>query len=218
MVLSYKKPASAGFLLGVWFGAACGRFAGMRSRAYFPASIIATLLFCASMVQAQQVWRGIDADGLAVYSDRAQPEVRAMPAPEATPNFSTVPGFLPVVPSVSPAGTATTTAMERGTRSALPVTEIAIQNPKDQDTIRDNRGEFAVNIEISPRIVEQILRLQLWLDGELALESAPDQRSFLLRDVPRGTHQLELRALLADGVWRRSSAHTVFLHRASRLH
>jgi hypothetical protein len=212
---NYKKPASAGFLLGVWFTVSCGRLTNMRLSVQ---SIAATLLFCASMVQAQGLWRGIDADGITVYSDHALPGVRELPAPDVIPNFSTVSGFrsaegvLPSSQALSPA------VPDPADASTQATTLIEIMNPQDQATIRNNRGEVAVDFEISNQVAGQVLRLQLWLDGRLAMESAPDQRNFLLRDVPRGTHQLELRALLTEGAWHASPAHTVFLHRASRLH
>lgn len=202
-------------MLGVWFVAGCGRLGGMRLSVQW---IAAACLSCASMVQAQALWRGIDADGVTVYSDHALPDVRELPAPSIAPNFSTVSGFRSSGAPLSSSQALAPSAEDSADRNVLAGGLIEIKNPQDQATIRDNRGEIVVDFEISNQIAEQVLRLQLWLDGRLALESAPDQRDFLLRDVPRGTHQLELRALFVDGVWRRSQAHTVFLHRASRLH
>ena len=205
-------------MLGVWFIAGCGRLVSMRALLRLSESIAATLLFCASMVQAQGVWRGIDAEGVPVYSDHALPDARALPAPLTPPNFSSVSRYRSAEPPPSPTKALESTLPHIAALGEEGGSQVQIKNPQDQLTIRNNRGEIAVDLELSDQIAEQILRLQLWLDGRLALEAAPDQRSFLLRDVPRGTHQLELRALHTDGTWRRSDAHTVFLHRASRLH
>ena len=202
-------------MLGVWFDARCGRLVGMRLSVQW---IAAACLSCASIVQAQGLWRGIDADGVTVYSDHALQDVRELPAPDIAPNFSTVSGFRSAEGSLSPSQALSPSAEDSADRSAQTGSMIEIMNPQDQATIRNNRGEIAVDFAISSQIAEQVLRLQLWLDGRLALESAPDQRNFLLRDVPRGTHQLELRALFTEGVWHASPVHTVFLHRASRLH
>ena len=202
-------------MLGVWFVAGCGRLVGMRLSVQW---IAAAYLSCASMVQAQGLWRGIDADGVTVYSDHALPDVRELPAPSIAPNFSTVSGFRSSGTPLSSSRALAPSAEDVADRNAQASGLIEIKNPQDQATIRNNRGEITVDFEISNQVAEQVLRLQLWLDGRLALESAPDQRKFLLRDVPRGTHQLELRALLTEGVWHASPAHTVFLHRASRLH
>jgi hypothetical protein len=201
-------------LLGVWFVVGCGRLVGMRLSVQW---IAAACLSCVSIVQAQGLWRGIDADGVTVYSDHALPDVRELPAPGIAPNFSTVSGFRSAEGSLSSSQAPSASAEDLADSNAQ-ASMIEIMNPQDQATIRNNRGEIAVDFVISSQISEQVLRLQLWLDGRLAMESAPDQRNFLLRDVPRGAHQLELRALLTEGAWHASPPHTVFLHRASRLH
>ncbi|MGA1562939.1 MAG: DUF4124 domain-containing protein [Gammaproteobacteria bacterium] len=189
----------------------------MRARSRSLLQFVSPLFLCASMVQAQEFWRGVDADGFTVYSDRALPDARAISKPERPPNFSTVPQFRAAEPArvAEKLEKPSSAIAELGAEST---TAIEIKNPQDQATIRNNAGEIAVNVAFSAQIADKILRLQLWMDDRLALEAAPDQRSFLLRDVPRGTHQLEVRVLHQEGTWWRSPTHTVYLHRASRLH
>lgn len=180
----------------------------------FPRLIAFAAMLCAPLVHGQTVWRGIDADGVPVYSDRALPDVRALPAPPAAPNFSTIARPPSTMRPALPQPSSPLSDASEPEAALVTSAEVEILNPKEEVTIRNNRGEISVDIEFSPQISQQVLRLQLWLDGRLALEAAPDQRSFLLRDIPRGTHQLEVRALHPDGTWRRSLVRTVFLHRA----
>lgn len=184
----------------------------------FPRFIAFAVMLCTPLVHGQLLWRGIDADGVPVFSDRALPDVRALPAPPVAPNFSTITRPPSAMRPALPQPSSPLSDPLEPEAALVTSAELEILNPKEEATIRNNRGEISVDIEFSAQIADKILRLQLWLDGQLALEAAPDQRSFLLRDVPRGAHQLEVRALHPDGTWRRSPTHTVYLHRASRLH
>lgn len=94
--------------------------------------------------------------------------------------------------------------------------QIAIIEPANEATVRDNQGNVQVVAQVEPPL-RTGHRLQLLLDGQPA---GPAQRGnqFRLTGVDRGSHQLQLQVLDAEGdVFAQGPVVTLYLHQASRL-
>ncbi|WNO60400.1 DUF4124 domain-containing protein [Rheinheimera sp. MMS21-TC3] len=94
--------------------------------------------------------------------------------------------------------------------------EVSIIQPEDQGTVRDNTGSVYVSGQISP-MFKRGLRVRLLVDGQS--QSEPQNNTvFILRDIERGEHKLQLELLDQSGKLIATSPITTFyLHRASQV-
>ncbi|GLX83466.1 DUF4124 domain-containing protein [Thalassotalea eurytherma] len=162
--------------------------------------VLACTLICDATAQSKKakiyVWT--DEAGNTVFSDSPKPGAQEKIIPE---NKN-------VLPSVN-------TKQLDITPQKLPDDfTIDITQPADSETVRDNTGSVHVIGRIKP-IFKQGYKIQLLLDGKLT--EKPQSRSmFVLRNVDRGEHQIQLQLLNQKGkVIASSESVTFYMHRAS---
>ena len=108
------------------------------------------------------------------------------------------------------------------TDPTLPVTKkpaaepfkVEIVQPEEQGTVRDNTGSVYVSGKISP-MFERGLMVRLLVDGK-ALTEPQNNTVFILRDIERGEHKLQMELFDKNGkIIATSPVTTFYLHRAS---
>jgi hypothetical protein len=164
------------------------------------ALFILILLLAASSVQAQQtkkVFVTRDENGVLVFSDSPQPGAQEL-------TLSSKANIMAATDPTLPA---------RKAPAKEPFT-VEIAQPEDQGTVRDNTGSVYVTGKISP-MFERGLRVRLLVDGKAQAE--PQSNAvFILRDVMRGEHKLQMELFDQNGKLIATSPVTTFyLHRAS---
>ena len=92
--------------------------------------------------------------------------------------------------------------------------QVAITQPENNATVRDNTGSVYVAGRIKP-IFKRGLKIQLYLDDE-PYEKPQPHSMFVLRNIDRGEHQIKM-VLLGDKgkVIATSSPVTFYMHRVS---
>ncbi|WP_269844420.1 DUF4124 domain-containing protein [Paraferrimonas haliotis] len=167
-------------------------------------NLIVLLLFF-SFFSSATVYRWVDENGKVHYSDEPKEGTNAEQV-QLKPNSS-----IQLSPPPSAADTATTET------PAQPVEyKIAIVSPENQATIRENNGNFSVQVEVEPKL-DSSLKMALSLNGNTY--SVPQRTNlFRLVNIDRGEHKLSVRIIDQNGkVLASSQETTVYLHRASML-
>ncbi|PCI37982.1 MAG: hypothetical protein COB50_03030 [Thiotrichales bacterium] len=101
--------------------------------------------------------------------------------------------------------------------NALGSITIKIISPKNNATIRNNRGNINVTVLPIPKLFARGGYLQLLMDGKL-IKNSKSAVFFNLHDVHRGTHTLVVKALdKGHKVLATSDTITVHVHRGSIL-
>ena len=104
-----------------------------------------------------------------------------------------------------------------GAAQARAYDALRIVVPADGETVHDNNGDVRIVVRVSrPLEAGAGDRIVLLLDGHAAASGRTTR--FELKDVDRGTHNLQARVAAADGsVLEASPVVTFYLRRASRL-
>ncbi|MBU2880346.1 DUF4124 domain-containing protein [Psychrosphaera sp. B3R10] len=146
------------------------------------------------------VWR--NAEGVLVFSDSPKPNVKS-----DTIDVSKTPNIIQSVDASIISGDTTK-------EDLLDVVSIDIVKPLDQDTIRDNTGSLYINGLIKPSFKRGMSVVLKFDDKKVA---GPQKSAvFILRDVDRGEHRVQLEVWNDSGkVIAVSKPITVYLHRAS---
>lgn len=94
---------------------------------------------------------------------------------------------------------------------------LRIAEPGPEETVHDNAGNLTVRVAIEDRAtLPEALRIRVLLDGEVAAEGSG--KEFRLRQVDRGSHELQAQIVDASGnVIERSEPVRFHLWQASRL-
>ena len=161
---------------------------------------IVMLACVATSLQAQQtkkVFVTRDANGVLVFSDSPQPGAEEVNLSQRANVMAATDATLP-----------NTRKVEKEPFS------IVIVQPEEQGTVRDNTGSVYVSGKISP-MFERGLRVRILLDGKP--QGEPQNTAvFILRDVDRGEHKLQMELFDQSGKLIATSPVTTFyLHRAS---
>lgn len=110
------------------------------------------------------------------------------------------------------------TAVEFPERKAAPAEEftISIVQPQPEETVRDNTGSVYINGNVSPRF-QRGHQIQLLFNGKP--HGQPQRKAlFVLRELDRGEHNIQLELLDQNGKLIATSPVTTFyLHRASLI-
>lgn len=151
------------------------------------------LLFSTIPVSAVEVYKSVDENGNTVFSDQPSDNAEKIEVKD----IPTVPGFTdyPVDTHREPA------VVER-------YSEIAIINPKNDQTYWRGEGDLVVSVAMKPRL-SAMDKVVLYLDGEEIL--ADTGTTFVLSELDRGTHQLRVSIRDRDGTIIKSSE-TVSFH------
>ena len=161
--------------------------------------LLLTLLIIMPPLQAQEkrIFVTKDANGVLVFSDSPQPgaeEVSLTSRPNIMESTSTnLPARKPVEPEPF---------------------KIEIAQPENNGTVRDNTGSVYVSGRITP-MFKRGLQVRLVVDGT-PLSEPQNKATFILRDVDRGEHTLQMELFDQSGKLIATSPVTTFyLHRAS---
>ncbi|WP_205309409.1 DUF4124 domain-containing protein [Rheinheimera maricola] len=162
-----------------------------------------TLIFAAQPLQAQQdnkkVFVTRDANGVLVFSDSPQAGAEELNLSSRANIMAATDPTLPATkkPAKEPFG-------------------VEIMQPEEQGTVRDNTGSVYVSGRITP-MFERGLRVRLLLDGK-AQGQPQNNAVFILRDIDRGEHKLQLELFDQNGKLIATSPVTTFyLHRTSAI-
>ena len=167
---------------------------------------VLALLLCLvpTLVSAGVVYKYIDKQGNTVYTDQPRQGAQRVDLPE--PSTYSPPKLPPRV----------TTTAKPGKDSVAPVYSLlTLTSPEPDASIWDNTGDLLVVYTLEPALKTKIgHRMVVLVNGE-ALAPVNGTR-VELKNVDRGTHQLQARIIDADGeVLIESQTAAVTLHRQS---
>ena len=143
------------------------------------------------------VWR--DESGVLVFSDSPRPGAEVMDVKE---NEN-------VIDSVD------TSILDIKPKVVAEKYEVAITQPENHATIRDNTGSIYISGLIMP-VFKKGYTIQLYLDNK-PYEQPQPQAMFILRNVDRGEHQVKMELINDKGkVIALSKVITFYMHRISK--
>lgn len=163
-------------------------------------TLIGLVLF--SMLAQATVYKWVDKDGKVHYSDEPQPNAQIVELKEKTLNQIALP--LPKTDS-------------NNANQAIESIQyqVNITSPAEEETVRDNNGDFDVVATITPELKSQYLMV-LKLDGN-PVGQPQIGGTFKLKNIDRGEHTLVVDALTQNGkVFASSSPRKIFLHQAAK--
>ncbi|EGT3626803.1 DUF4124 domain-containing protein [Morganella morganii] len=163
-------------------------------------TLIGLVLF--SMLAQATVYKWVDKDGKVHYSDEPQPNAQVVELKEKTLNQIALP--LPKTDS-------------NNANQAIESIQykVNITSPAEEETVRDNNGDFDVVATITPELKSQYLMV-LKLDGN-PIGQPQIGGTFKLKNIDRGEHTLVVDALTQNGkVFASSSPRKIFLHQAAK--
>lgn len=167
--------------------------------------LMLVLLLAATAVNAG-VYKWVDENGVVQYGDRPPEGAERVDLP---PSSTYEPRELPAVEK-DESGQAEDEAV------IVPYSQVAITQPQDDETVRDNSGNVPLSVELEPPL-QQGHRMAVVIDGRTIFDQLTGTQ-VTLTDVNRGTHSLQVKVLDADGVeLAASSAVTFHMHRATVL-
>lgn len=167
--------------------------------------IFALLVFLVpSLLSAGVVYKYTDKQGNTVYTDQPRPGAQRVDLPE--PSTYTPPKLPP----------RETPTAKRGSDSAGALyKQLTLTSPEPDATIWDNTGDLLVEYTLEPALRTKLgHRMVVSVDGEAV---APlNGTKVQLKNIDRGTHQLQAKVIDADGkVLIESQPAAVHLHRQS---
>ena len=145
--------------------------------------LILIAVFASGLLQAQ-VYRSVDKDGNVIFSDQQTKGAVEVEVKE----LETVKSL--GVPESNASGAS------KKQPPQLVYKNIAINNPQDDQAVRENSGNLNVTVLVEPKL-RGMHKLVLYLDGEEY--AAGSSTTFQLENLDRGTHQLRAAVVDADG-------------------
>jgi hypothetical protein len=139
----------------------------------------------------------VDAKGITHYSD--QPVPGAVKIEVRAGNVAEAPSAAPAVSS-EPDSSSPTAGMSY---------VIEIVQPQSNQSIVNTAGQVNVQIHVQPN-VQQLHRVSLYLDGKLVAGFPRNALSYVLTEVPRGTHNVSATITDETGKTMRESAPVEF--------
>ena len=161
-----------------------------------------SLMLFAAMPAHAEIYKWVDASGGVHYSDIPHPGAQRM----------VIPGVQSFTPP-APVETKTDESQTVGSAEAAKAYKsLAIVQPADQATIRNNQGYVLINVAIEPPLQDGDL-LQIIFDGN-PFGKPQSNLSFALSNINRGTHTLSVQVLDKHGkVILKSKPIQFFMHR-----
>jgi len=155
----------------------------MKASAHHLAALVLGLLLVTGNSSAA-VYMERDAEGNITFTDHpASPTAKPVELPP--PSTYQPPPLPPPQPAAPPAAAET-----------AGYTQLHIVSPANDEPLRENNGQVNVELAISPAL-KPGHRLRLLLDGQVVAEGTDPH--FQLDNVDRGTHQLQVDVVSADG-------------------
>jgi Domain of unknown function (DUF4124) len=170
--------------------------------------IIFSICFTSTVIQAAPYFKYQDRDGEIIYSDTPPyPGAQPLNAPE----LQTTPAvkFNPK-PKPKP-------AIEE--KSETKYLSLAIFQPGNDETVRNNNGDVSVALKIIPELnSKEGHYINYYMDGKLIKKNAISS-STTFNNIDRGSHSLKVEIKNKKGKLLKASASNIFhLHRFSKLH
>lgn len=158
-----------------------------------------SLLLLSLFAQAT-VYKWVDKDGKVHYSDEPHPNAEVVELKEKTLNQIALP---PVKNDADDSQVIQQIQYQ-----------VVITSPEEEETVRDNNGDFQVTATVTPEIKSQYL-MALKLDGQTV--GQPQVGGiFQLKNIDRGEHTVVVDAMTQNGkVFASSSPRKIFLHQAA---
>uniref|UniRef100_Q0HQ63 DUF4124 domain-containing protein n=1 Tax=Shewanella sp. (strain MR-7) TaxID=60481 RepID=Q0HQ63_SHESR len=158
-----------------------------------------SLLLLSLLAQAT-VYKWVDKDGKVHYSDEPHPNAEVVELKEKTLNQIALP---PVKNDANDSQVIQQIQYQ-----------VVITSPMEEETVRDNNGDFQVTATVTPEIKSQYL-MALKLDGQMV--GQPQVGGiFQLTNIDRGEHTIVVDAMTQNGkVFASSSPRKIFLHQAA---
>ncbi|MFG0453922.1 DUF4124 domain-containing protein [Shewanella mangrovisoli] len=158
-----------------------------------------SLLLLSLFAQAT-VYKWVDKDGKVHYSDEPHPNAEVVELKEKTLNQIALP---PVKNDADDSQVIQQIQYQ-----------VVITSPIEEETVRDNNGDFQVTATVTPEIKSQYL-MALKLDGQTV--GQPQVGGiFQLKNIDRGEHTIVVDAMTQNGkVFASSSPRKIFLHQAA---
>ena len=161
--------------------------------------LLLTLLIIMLPLQAQEkrIFVTKDANGVLIFSDSPQPGAQEV-------NLTSRPNIMESTGTNLP---------DRKQVEPEPF-KIEIAQPENNGTVRDNTGSVYVSGRITP-MFQRGLQVRLVVDGT-PLSEPQNKATFILRNIERGEHKLQMELFDQSGKLIATSPVTTFyLHRAS---
>lgn len=163
------------------------------------------LVWCMALPAQAEIYRWVDANGTVHFSDEPRPGAQSV--------------------QLAPISTISLPQPDQEAQESLPEAEeepvafryqqFRISYPEPNSAFHSPNGTFTVTTEIEPPLLPSH-ELRLLLDGRVYAQGGSGQ--FLLENIDRGTHQLEIQALENDSLVQSSGPLTFTVHRPSLLH
>ncbi|MGI2022745.1 DUF4124 domain-containing protein [Shewanella glacialipiscicola] len=163
-------------------------------------TLIGLMLF--SMLAQAVVYKWVDKDGKVHYSDEPQPNAQIVELKDKTLNQISLPQ--------------PKTDMDDVNQAIESIQyQVNITAPNEEETVRDNNGDFEVVATITPELKGQYL-MAIKLDGK-PIGQPQVGNIFQLKNIDRGQHTLVVDAMTQNGkVFASSPPRKIFLHQATK--
>lgn len=163
--------------------------------------VVISMLLAMSSLQAQ-IYKWTDSDGIVHFSDIPHVGATTIKLPEVKKN----------APSIEPSSDKEPLASAITTNSKDNYRDIAITEPKNEATIRNNQGYVPIIVSIEPELKTGDL-IQILFDGE-PLGKPKASMISAINDIKRGTHTIAASVIDKDGgVIKTSESVTIYMHR-----
>jgi len=164
-----------------------------------------TLILWASQSTAQTVYRTVDENGRVTYTDRPPADNEAE-AEAQLPHINTAPDT-PTRNQSQPQ------PRENRAEQQQVRYEANIINPAPESSVPPGQRDLNITVALDQELRDNHF-LAYYLNGELVAETR--ERQFLVQEIIRGTHQIEVDVLDANGsVLGSANPVTVYVHRTS---
>ncbi|WP_240901507.1 DUF4124 domain-containing protein [Thioalkalivibrio sp. XN279] len=166
--------------------------------------LVALLMSCALVAQAEEVWRWVDENGVVHFSDRPRPGAERVELNR--PQTYTPPPL--------PARQETASPAPSEPDAAPAYTGVRVVSPAAGETLWNIAGELTVQVEVQPGLAPGH-QLRVSLDGQ-RVETPPGATQFTVSPVFRGEHRLSVAVVDENGRELVSSEPvTFYVHQAS---
>lgn len=165
--------------------------------------LIIPLMICVGVIHAQ-IFKWTDSNGVVHFSDHPHDGAKVIKLPDAQ-TYSP-----PAVPALN---NEASTANEKSSNSSGEVyTSLAITQPLNEATIRNNKGYLVVVAQLQPELIPGN-KYQLLFDGAPLGDAQPNP-AFQLNGINRGSHTVAVQVVNAEGdALITSDSVTFFMHR-----
>ena len=181
LIVFLSKPAGLGNALAhTEFNACLKAILDATLKATIGFVILSSLL----AVAEDTVYRSIDKNGNAVFTDQATENAQEIEIKETATYTETVPTYTP-------------TSKTKNVYKSIGYTGLSILQPASEEAIRSNSGNLTVSYSLQPAL-ESKHSTELLIDGS-PVQSSGSGGSFSLTNIDRGTHTLMVQVIDDSG-------------------